>query len=131
MAPISILIVDDSEIFRKALRELLSQEPESWFVCDEASAGAEALRKAALHLPQVMLLDLSIAGMQGLTIAAEMKTRFSELVIVIMSAQDASTLSLLARHAGLRHVLPKSSLVSELFPMLRKIRQELADAQEA
>ena len=126
MAPISIQIVDDSKIFRKALRELLSQEPESWIVCDEDSDGAEALAKAARHLPQVVLLDLSIRGMQGLNIAGEMKTRFPELAIVIMSAQDASTLSLLAQHAGLRYVLAKSSLVSELFPMLRKIRQELA-----
>ncbi len=126
MTPISILIVDDSEIFRKALRELLSQEPESWIVCGEASDGTEAFTKAAWHLPQVVFLDLSIAGMQGLNIAGEMKTRFPEVVIVIMSAQDASTLNLLSQHVGLRYVLPKSSLVSELFPMLRKIREELS-----
>jgi DNA-binding NarL/FixJ family response regulator len=118
MAPISILIADDSEIIRKVLRELLQREPERWVVCDEAADGPDALRKAALHEPEVILLDLSIPGLNGLDVAKELRERFPRLAIVIMSEQDASVLRHLAEHFGLEHVIPKSRLVLELLPLL-------------
>ena len=127
MTPIPILIVDDSEIIRKALRHLLSQQPERWAICGEASDGVQALAKVALHLPKVVFLDLSIPGMSGLDVAKEMKIKFPGLVIVLMSEQDPSALRHLAEHFGFRYSLPKSHLVKEFLPMLATIEKERAE----
>ena len=66
MAPMSILIADNSVVVRRALRDLLSQDPERRSVCDEAGVGREALKKTTIHTPDVILLDLSMSELHGL-----------------------------------------------------------------
>jgi two-component system chemotaxis response regulator CheB len=128
MAPIRILIVDDSMVIRDALRRLLNREPERWVVCGEASDGTEALAEAALRRPEVVLLDLSIPGTSGLNVAREMTIKFPELVVVLMSEQEPSILRHLADHFRFRYALPKSQMGPELSLLLQHIEKDFADA---
>jgi PleD family two-component response regulator len=78
MAPISILIADDSAVIRRALVDFLSQEPERWVVCAEAADGPAALEKSQTHRPDVILLDLSLPGLHGAEVAKSLRNRFPD-----------------------------------------------------
>lgn len=121
MAPISILIADDSAIIRKALIDLLAQEPDRWVVCGEAPDGPSALEKSQTQRPDVILLDLSLPGLHGLDVAKSLRDRCPDLSIVLMSEQDPSLLTQLAQHFGFAHTLPKSRITSDLRPLLLRV----------
>jgi CheY-like chemotaxis protein len=59
-----ILVADDNKMVRQAVMELLSSEP-NWQVCGEAKDGSEALQKTRELLPDLILVDVSMPGMNG------------------------------------------------------------------
>ncbi len=63
-----ILIADDSELVRQGIKGLLSSVT-NWMVCGEAKNGAEAIQKALELLPDLILLDISMPGLNGLQAA--------------------------------------------------------------
>ena len=73
MSEVRILIADDSLTVRTGLKMLLALHPE-WKVCGEAEDGRDAVKKAAELQPDVILLDISMPAMDGLT-AAELIRR--------------------------------------------------------
>ena len=74
MPPIRILIADDSPTVRTGLK-LLLQFHDNWTVCGEAENGQDAVKKAAELQPDVILLDISMPSMDGLS-AAELSTEY-------------------------------------------------------
>jgi len=60
-----ILIVDDHEAVRRGLRSLLSLRPD-WNICGEAADGREGIEKARTLRPAIVLMDISLPGMDGL-----------------------------------------------------------------
>jgi DNA-binding NarL/FixJ family response regulator len=66
-----ILIADDSPFVRHSLRRVFREE--GWDVCEEASDGREAIAKAQQVKPNVIVLDLSMPGMNGITVAHILK----------------------------------------------------------
>jgi two-component system, response regulator YesN len=61
----SILIVDDSPLIRHALRACLEENHKDWKVCGEAADGMAALEMARELKPDLIVLDLSMPGMNG------------------------------------------------------------------
>jgi DNA-binding NarL/FixJ family response regulator len=59
-----ILIADDSDLIRRGIRNLLSEQPD-WVICGECSDGEDAVKLVEELRPDVLLLDLSIPGMHG------------------------------------------------------------------
>jgi hypothetical protein len=76
-SPIRILIADDSEAFRCAVKDLLSHDSGEWVVCGEATNGEDAVKDVARLLPDVILLDLSIPDLHGLRVAEIPKKKLS------------------------------------------------------
>lgn len=62
---LEILIADDHELFRRTLRGFIENQPH-WHVCGEASDGVEALEKARLLRPDIVLMDINMPRMDGL-----------------------------------------------------------------
>jgi DNA-binding NarL/FixJ family response regulator len=84
-----ILIVDDSEIVRKATRHLLEDETE-YEVCGEAVDGVDALEKARHLSPDLIILDLQMPRMNGLQTARELRAmRVSAPIILFTMYADA------------------------------------------
>jgi YesN/AraC family two-component response regulator len=69
MNGLKILVVDDHDIIRRGLKDLLSGKP-GWEVCGEAKTGKEAIRLASELQPGVILMDISMPDLNGLEAAA-------------------------------------------------------------
>jgi two-component system, LuxR family, response regulator FixJ len=91
MRPTRIMIVDDDNNIRNSVRHCLEAEG---YEVDQARSGADALEKIHHHAPDVVLLDLAMAGMDGMTVLAELRTllpRIPTRVIVITAHGSAKT----------------------------------------
>jgi DNA-binding NarL/FixJ family response regulator len=86
--PISVLIVDDHPVVRQGLRVLLEVQ-DGIQVAGEAGDGPTALKLAAEHDPDVILLDLKLPGMDGLAVLTELNARdTTSKVLVLTSVTD-------------------------------------------
>lgn len=88
---IRVLITDDHALVRQGVRMLLSQDPELEVV-GEAGNGREALERTESLRPQVVLMDLLMPEMDGLTAIPEMRQRFPDVEIIALTSvlEDAS-----------------------------------------
>jgi two-component system response regulator DevR len=77
-----VILVDDHEVVRVGLRTLLGRNPDLDIV-DEASSGQEAVRKALMHRPDIVVMDVRLAGMSGIEACREI-TQAAPAVKVIM-----------------------------------------------
>jgi DNA-binding NarL/FixJ family response regulator len=118
--PKCILIVDDSPVVRKTLRQTLEQQ-EGWEVCGEAIAGREAIEKAERLKPDLVVFDLSMPVMNGLEAARELKRLFPSLPLVMFTTFDTLQLTKEVLSAGVRAIVSKSEpagLVGEIQALL-------------
>jgi DNA-binding NarL/FixJ family response regulator len=118
--PISVLIVDDHPVVRRGLRVLLEVQ-DGMTVAGETGDGATALALAAEHIPDVILLDLKLPGMDGIAVLAELKARDSAArVLVLTSATDPASASLAVR-SGAAGVLYKDVDPDALVRAIRSV----------
>jgi DNA-binding NarL/FixJ family response regulator len=78
-----ILIVDDHPAIRRALRREF--ERTGWDVCGEAANGKEAIAKTEQLLPELIVLDLAMPQMNGLTTARLLKRTFPEVHLILFT----------------------------------------------
>jgi DNA-binding NarL/FixJ family response regulator len=101
-----ILLADDSEVLRLSLRKIFEQS--GWNVCAEASNGEEAVAKAQEHRPDLIVLDLSMPLMNGLSAGRILKETIPETRLILFTSFG----TLLAAHdlevAGISALIPKS-----------------------
>ena len=118
--PISVLIVDDHPVVRRGLRVLLEVQ-DGIEVVGEAGDGATALALAAEHVPDVILLDLKLPGMDGIAVLGELRSRESAArVLVLTSATEPASASL-AVHSGAAGVLYKDVDPDALVRAIRSV----------
>jgi DNA-binding NarL/FixJ family response regulator len=118
--PISVLIVDDHPVVRQGLRVLLEVQDDIE-VAGETGDGATALALAAEHVPDVILLDLKLPGMDGIAVLGELKARESPArVLVLTSATEPASASLAVR-SGAAGVLYKDVDPDALVRAIRSV----------
>jgi two-component system response regulator DevR len=88
MARIRLLIVDDHAVVRLGLRTLLAEESDL-VVVGEAGTAEEALVQVAHHHPDVVILDIQLPGRSGLEACREIRQRFRETQVVILTSHAA------------------------------------------
>lgn len=87
--PIRILLVDDHPLYRAGVAAVLRAEP-AFVVCAEAAGSREALELAAKHAPEVGVIDLMLAEGDGLKLVRELRQRYPEMRLVVLSMLDAA-----------------------------------------
>lgn len=85
MSQIRLLIVDDHEVVRLGLRTLLDDEADLLVVA-EAGTVDEALREVERHRPQVAIVDINLPGRSGLEACREIRRRFVDTRVVILTS---------------------------------------------
>src|ERR1700730_15969375 len=125
--PAKILIVDDHELVRRALRSLLAEQ-RHWKIY-EASDGQEAINEIQRLKPDVPILDIVMPRMSGIEAAYEMRRLVPDTKIILMSShytpEEAATL---ARLFGDGNFVPKSDIGKNLVPAISRILREEAGA---
>lgn len=102
-----ILIVDDSPLVRQRLRDMLQQHSQ-WMVCGEAANGRDALEKAQITNPDVIVLDFLMPGMDGLQTAREIGKLLPSIPILMFTMHLSRQLVEEARNVGIRGAVAKS-----------------------
>ena len=111
--PIDVLIVDDHRMFAECLGHLLG-EHDDIRVIGTASDGRRALALAALHEPDVMIVDYQMPDQNGVFIATEARRRRPDLSIVVLSEVGDNDAALDAIDAGCSCFLTKDAPAAEV-----------------
>ena len=123
MSSIRFLIVDDHEATRRGLRSLLSSRAD-WQVCGEAEDGLEAVEKAIVLRPDVVLMDISMPRMNGLDATRMIRRDLPESKVVIVSQNDPAIVRRQALGVNAAGCVSKSDLSRELILTLDKLVQK-------
>jgi len=114
-----ILIVDDHPLTRDALSSLLTQQ--GFEVVGDASSGEEAILAARDGQPDLVLLDLTMHGMDGLTALPRIREEAPECEVVVLTASDAEENLLAAIRAGAAGYLLKTESPERIATFLRGV----------
>jgi two-component system, NarL family, response regulator NreC len=115
-----ILIADDNEWVRRGVMNILAPVPHCE-VCGEAKDGAEAVQRAAELLPDLVLLDVSMPGLNGLDVARLLREKVPATKILIMSQHDPALLLSRAIEAGAHACIDKNHLSTDLLPIIARV----------
>jgi NarL family two-component system response regulator LiaR len=118
MKPIRILITDDHAVVRSGLSRFLLVNPDLELV-GEAADGADAVRMAALHRPDVILMDLVMPGTDGITATREIRKRYPEIKVIVLTSFAEEALVQGALQAGAVGYLQKNISAAELGSAIR------------
>jgi DNA-binding NarL/FixJ family response regulator len=102
-----VLIVDDNEMVRRGLRCLFESEP-AFKVCGEAVDGRDAIEKARQLQPDLIVLDFSMPGMNGLESARILSNMKPSAMILLFTMHRSAVADRDARAAGINAVVSKS-----------------------
>ncbi len=108
-----IMIADDHGVLRGGLRVLLNEQPD-WEVVAEAADGYQAMRVAEEVRPDVVLLDISMPGMDGIEVTRALKPRIPNTQILILTVHEDQELLREAMRAGASGYMVKRAAQSEL-----------------
>ncbi len=117
-AEIRVLVVDDHPLVRQGLRAFLSSR-EGIAVVAEAADGLEAVRKAASVRPDVILMDLVMPGMDGITAIGALRQAGSAAPVVVLTSSASEEHVLPAVRAGASGYLLKDADPSEVERAIR------------
>jgi len=127
--PITIVLVDDHALFRKGLSQLISSDP-AFQVVGEASSGLEAMQVVAHAMPDLVLLDLNMKGMDGIETLAQLKAANPKCRCVMLTVSDNEDDLLLALREGADGYLLKDMEPEELCAQLKKVVQGMTVVQD-
>src|SRR5713101_976177 len=113
MKPTRVLLVEDHTLVRAGIRALL-QNLAGIEVVAEASDGREALRLIKTYQPNVVLMDIAMAGLNGLEATARVTKEIPTVRVVILSMHSNEEYVAQALHAGAAGYLLKDAVAAEL-----------------
>lgn len=117
--PITVILVDDHTVVRRGVRALLETYPDIQVV-GEAASGEEAMRLAAQHAPDVMLMDLVMPGMDGVAATREVKRISPRTQVIVLTSYHGDEHIFPAIRAGALSYLLKEVTPEELVDAVRK-----------
>ncbi len=115
-----VLIVDDHPIVRQGLRWLIEQEADL-MVCGEAGTAAEALDQLAKSKPDIMLVDISMKGPDGLELTKSIRSLQPTLPILIVSMHDETLYAERVLRAGANGYIMKEEVAQNMAEAVHKV----------
>lgn len=120
---LKILIVDDHAIVRRGLREIILETVSRDTSFDEAASGREALQKTAENAYDLVLLDISMPGRNGLETLKDLKVEKPDLPVLVLSMYPEDQFAMRSYKAGASGYITKESAPEELQVAVAKILQ--------
>ena len=117
---IRLLLVDDHLTVRRGLRIWLALEPDLEMV-GEASDGAQAIILARALRPDVILMDVEMPGMDGISATAALRSVVPQSAVVILTLHDDAATKTRAREAGAAAFVAKHQMEETLLAEVRRV----------
>jgi DNA-binding NarL/FixJ family response regulator len=121
-APTRVAIVDDHQLVRVGLRDLLEDAPDIEVV-GEAANGQEALLLCSRLKPDLVLMDVRMPEMDGLVATREIKQRHPEISVMMVTMHENPDYLLEALKAGAAGYVLKDGLRQEVITAVRRVRE--------
>jgi DNA-binding NarL/FixJ family response regulator len=112
-----VLVVDDHAFIRRGVQTILHPFPE-WELCGEAENGSDAIRMAEELKPEVIIMDLSMPGLNGIEATRAIRKTQPDVKIVLLTLHESAELVRSAFRAGARGYLLKTDAEQELVKAL-------------
>ena len=112
-----VLIVDDHAFIRRGIQSILQSFPE-WEVCGEADNGNDAIRLADTLKPEVIIMDVSMPGLNGIEATRSILKISPRAKVVLLTLHESAELVRSAFRAGARGYLLKVDAEQELVKAL-------------
>ena len=120
LASKAILIVDDHPMLRRGLATLIESESDL-VVCGEVASCAAALDAIREQSPDLVMVDLSLEGSDGLDLIKQMKARHPEIPALVLSMYDEALYAERALRAGARGYVTKQQLDDTVLVAIRRL----------
>jgi DNA-binding NarL/FixJ family response regulator len=119
---VSILLVDDHEVFREGLR-LLLQSQADFNIVGEATNSQQAITLTQNLRPEVVILDIAMPGLSGLEAIRHIRAGHAHVRVIMLSAHTDEQYVLRALHLGAVGYVLKEQSAAELIRAIREARQ--------
>lgn len=127
-----ILIVDDDALIRKWLGMLLTQIPNREIIVEKAENGLLALEKIQKSLPDLLITDIKMPQMDGLTLYERIKEDYPDLPVVILSSYDEFSFVKKALQLGaLDYILKTDMSVDDIIAIINKVENSKNSQMES
>ncbi len=114
-----VLLVDDNSLVRKTLRRIF--ETSGFEVCGELGDGDQAVKQAPILKPDLIVLDLSMPGLNGLEAAPLLRRLLPDVPIILFTIYPSVAIQQNARVAGVTSVISKDKEISCLVSEAEKL----------
>ena len=115
-----VLVVDDHPIVREGLAQMINREPDL-SVCGDAEDMRGAVQLLDTLRPDILILDISLKGPDGLDLVKHIRARDPELPVLILSMHDESIYAERALRAGANGYIMKQEATDNVLVALRRI----------
>lgn len=120
MTKTTIVVADDHRVLHEGLRALIEAEPDL-VVVGETNDGPETLRLTERLRPDVLLLDLAMPGLNGLEVTRQIKKRFPNIFVIILSMYADEAYVLEALRNGASGYILKQASASDVIKGIREV----------
>jgi DNA-binding NarL/FixJ family response regulator len=121
-APIRVLVADDHPVVRNGLAGVIAQQPELALVA-EAANGRQALERFREHRPDVVLMDLRMPEMDGVSAIQAIRAEFPDARILALTTYEGDVDIHRALEAGARGYLIKDMLLTDVLSAIRAVHR--------
>jgi len=115
-----VFVVDDHPIVRQGLALLINREVDL-VVCGEAEDAQTAVQSVATAKPDILVVDISLNGPDGLDLLKDIHSRYPDLPVLILSMHDESIYAERALRAGAQGYIMKQEATEKVLVALRRI----------
>ena len=115
-----VFVVDDHPIVRQGLALMINREPDL-MVCGEAEDARSAMQLVVTAKPDILVVDISLNGPDGLDLLKNIRTRYAYLPVLILSMHDESIYAERALRAGAQGYIMKQEASEKVLVALRRI----------
>src|SRR6201993_2989913 len=115
-----VFVVDDHPIVRQGLALLINRE-DDLAVCGEAEDALAAIQSLAAAKPDILIVDISLNGPDGLDLLKDVRLRYPEMPVLILSMHDESIYAERALRAGAQGYIMKQEATEKVLVALRRI----------
>ena len=126
---IKVILVDDEDIERDAMAEIIPWEKLDMELVDTAWNGIEGLEKIRMHVPDIVITDIKMPVMDGIQLIRNTKELYPDILFVVLSGYGEYEHTSRAMELGIRHYILKPCDEEKIVEVLQKVKGELAELE--